>query len=213
MKALRKVAVDDCCNAKEAELSALPQKQKNVLKITLVINLVLFGIEFFYGTIAHSTSLLADSLDMLGDAFVYGISLYAIGRSTKWNASISMAKGVTMTIFGVWVVGQAVYRFISPAMPTAETMGWVAGLALLANLSCAALLLRFRNDDINMRSTWLCSRNDVIANLGVLVAAAFVAVTNSRYPDLIVGVGIAILVLSSAYGVLRESSTTLKAKA
>ncbi len=202
--------MDDCCNAKEDELRALPQKQKDVLKITLVINLVLFVVEFFYGNVAHSTALLADSLDMLGDAFVYGVSIYAIGRSAKWNGTISLIKGLVMATFGLWVIGQAIYRFISPTLPIAETMGWVAGLALLANFACAALLLRFRNDDINMRSTWVCSRNDVIANVGVLIAAALVSVTNSRYPDLIVGILIAGLVLVSAFGVLMDSASSLR---
>ena len=195
--------MDDCCNAKEAELTALPERQKKVLKITLAINLVMFVLEFVYGTLARSTSLLADSLDMLGDALVYGVSLYAIGKSIRWETSVSLLKGVVMALFGFWVVGQAVYRFTTPTLPVAETMGWVGGLALVANVSCAALLLRFRNDDLNMRSTWLCSRNDVIANIGVLIAAALVSTTNSHYPDLIVGIVISGLVLVSAYGVLR----------
>lgn len=202
--------MDDCCNSKEKELSALPRQQKNVLKITLVINLVMFVIEFTFGTLAKSTSLLADSLDMLGDAFVYGMSLYAIGRSLKWNASISLIKGIIMTAFGLWVVFHAIHRFTNPELPIAETMGWVGGLALAANLTCASLLLRFRNDDINMRSTWICSRNDVIANLGVLLAAALVAVTNTRYPDLIVGLCIATLVLHSAYSVLSNAVAALR---
>jgi Co/Zn/Cd efflux system component len=110
-----------------------------------------------------------------------------------------------MTVLGVGVVGQAVYRYLTPGMPIAETMGWVAGLALVANLTCAMLLLRHRNDDLNMRSTWLCSRNDVVSNVGVLVAAWAVAVTQSKAPDLIVGIAIAVLVLRSAFVVLTES--------
>jgi len=204
--------MDDCCNEKESELSALPGKQKRVLWITLFINLALFVIEFVYGNLAHSTSLVADSLDMLGDAFVYGISLYAIGRSLKWSASISLVKGSVMLVFGLWAVGQAIYRFVTPSLPVAETMGWVGGLALIANLTCAALLLRFRNADINMRSTWLCSRNDVIANIGVLIAAGLVALTNSRYPDLVVGITIAGLVLSSSFVVLKDSFTFLDSR-
>ncbi len=197
--------MDDCCNAKIDELSSLPEHQKKVLKIVLAVNLTMFLIEFVYGNIARSTALVADSLDMLGDAFVYAISLYAIGRSIKWNAAISLTKGMVMTAFGLWVIAQAVYRFFEPILPIAETMGWVGGLALLSNLFCAALLLKFRNGDINMRSTWLCSRNDVIANLGVLIAGGLVAITASPYPDLIVGFAIAALVLSSAYQVLKQS--------
>lgn len=202
--------MDDCCNSKQKELTALPENQKIVLKVALFINLAMFVLEFIYGTQAKSTSLLADSLDMLGDSIVYGVSLYAIGKSVRWNGSVSLAKGLVMAAFGFWVIGNAIYRFLHPALPIAETMGWVGTLALIANLICAIMLLRFRNADINMRSTWLCSRNDVIANVGVLIAAELVAVTGSQYPDLFVGGIIASLVLHSAYFVLTEAFAALK---
>lgn len=197
--------MNDCCSTKEAELQALSKRQKYVLKIVLVINFAMFLIEAVYGVLAQSTALLADSLDMLGDALVYAFSLYVIGKSVKWNALVSFMKGIMMTAFAFGVIGQAVYRFIVPTFPTAETMGWVGSLALISNIICAILLLQHRNDDINMRSTWLCSRNDVVANLGVLIAAGAVAMTNSKYPDLLVGMAIAALVLKSAYCVLRDS--------
>lgn len=203
--------MDDCCNAKAHELKALSGRQRKILWIVLVINLAMFFIEGTAGLVARSTALLADSLDMAGDAFVYAISLYAIGRSVRWNASVSLVKGCVMAAFGIGVLVQAILRFQAGAPPVAELMGWAGGLALVANLTCAALLLRHRNDDINMRSTWLCSRNDVIANLGVLVAAALVGYTGALWPDLVVGVGIAALVLRSAASVLRESSGQLKA--
>lgn len=202
--------MDECCNAKAGELSALATSQKKVLIITLVINALMFFLEFTYGSIARSTSLVADSLDMLGDAFVYGISLYAIGRSVKWNSSVSLTKGVVMASFGVWVLIQAFTRFSSVEPPNAATMGVVGALALVANITCAALLLRFRNDDLNMRSTWLCSRNDVISNLAVLAAAGLVSFTRSKYPDLIVGIGISSLILYFSVQVLRESYATLR---
>lgn len=202
--------MDDCCNKKEAELKALPLRQKKVLKIVLAINLSMFFIEGGYGLAARSTALLADSLDMLGDALVYAVSLYVIGRNVRWNASVSFLKGGVMALFGLGVVGQAVYRFIAPGLPNAETMGIIGALALTANISCAVLLLRHRNDDLNMRSTWLCSRNDVICNAGVLLAAAAVSFTQSKYPDLIVGVAIAVLVLKSSYLVLSESISALR---
>ena len=205
--------MDDCCNAKEAELRNLPLRQKKVLKVVLVINLAMFFIEGGYSFFAHSTALFADSLDMLGDAFVYGISLYAIGRSIKWNASISFIKGTIMAAFGIGVFVQAAYRFLSPTIPVAETMGLIAGLAFVANFLCAYLLLRHRNDDINMRSTWLCSRNDVLANIGVMAAALAVWLSKSKYPDLVVGIAIAALVLRSAFHVLNESIRSLRHQA
>ena len=194
-----------CCDSKSSELTELAKKQKRVLWIILIINLVMFFIEGYYGLIAQSVSLLADSLDMLGDAFVYGISLYAIGRSARWNARVSFVKGLIMAAFGTGVVVNAVQRFLSSGLPLAETMGWVGALALAANMTCAGLLLRRRKDNINMRSVWLCSRNDVIANSGVLLAAGLVALTQSKYPDLIVGLIIAAIVLRSAFTVLSES--------
>ncbi len=202
--------MDSCCDDKACELAKIPADQRRVLVVVLVINLVMFGVEGVYGIVARSTSLLADSLDMLGDALVYGFSLYAIGRSPRWNAGVSAMKGGIMSLFGIGVLVQAVYRFGSPGLPVAETMGWVGALALAANLTCAVLLLRHRNDDLNMRSTWLCSRNDVIVNLGVLAAAAAVALTGSKYPDLVVGVLISGLVLRSAAEILLESRAALQ---
>jgi cation diffusion facilitator family transporter len=196
--------MDDCCNDKASELKELSARQGRVLVIVLIINLTMFFIEAAYGWRAQSTSLLADSLDMLGDAFVYAVSIYAIGKNPRWTASISTLKGSVMVLCGVSVVIQAVYRYISPGLPVAETMGIVGGLALAANLICAILLLRHLGDDLNMRSTWLCSRNDVIANIGVLVAAAAVSAYHSKYPDLVVGLGISVLVLRSAVHVLQR---------
>lgn len=210
-KKLYNFPMDNCCGAKANELKNLSVRQGRILWIVLGINLAMFFIEGAFGLMARSTALLADSLDMAGDAFVYGISLYAIGRSVKWNASVSLVKGIVMTIFGVSVLVQAILRYQAGEPPVAELMGWVGALALAANFTCAALLLRHRNDDLNMRSTWLCSRNDVIANLGVIGAAFAVGFSGSLWPDLVVGAAIAALVLRSAVQVLRESVEQLKA--
>ncbi|MGE3680184.1 MAG: cation diffusion facilitator family transporter [Bdellovibrionales bacterium] len=201
---------DSCCDSKTDELKVLAKRQAKILWIVLAINLIMFFLEGFYGVLAGSTSLLADSLDMLGDAFVYGISIYAIGRSIKWGASTSLIKGSIMTLFGLGVIGEAIRRFMIPGLPIASTMGIVGTIAMIANFICAILLLHHRNDDLNMRSTWLCSRNDVIANIGVLLAAGAVSLTQSKYPDLIVGVCIAALVLKSSYHVLKESILALR---
>jgi cation diffusion facilitator family transporter len=202
--------MDKCCNEKSIELRALAVNQKRVLWAVLFINILMFLIEGIYGLNAQSTSLLADSLDMLGDAFVYGVSLFVIGKTPRWNASVSLLKGIVMALFGLGVIAQAIYRFFTPSFPLAEVMGWVGGLALIANFVCAILLLKHRNDDINMRSTWLCSRNDVIVNLGVLAAAGAVALTQSKYPDLLVGVAVSALVLRSAFYILKESLGALR---
>ncbi len=201
--------MDDCCNNKAAELDQ-PGEHRSVLKVVLVINFVMFFVECGYGWLSKSTALMADSLDMLGDAFVYGVSIYAIGKSIRTNAIVSLTKGIVMLAVGIGVLIQAAVRFNSTYLPVAETIGIIGGLALLANLTCASLLLRFRKDNLNMRSVWLCSRNDVIANTGVLIAAAGVALTQSKYPDLVVGVLIATLFLRSSYGVLKESVMALK---
>ena len=201
-----------CCDSKSNELEQVAAKQSRVLWVVLFINLAMFFVEGISGFMSKSLSLMADSLDMLGDAFVYGISLYVIGRSIKWNARVSMIKGLVMATFSVGVLANANQKFLTPGIPIAETMGIVGTLALVANFICAALLLKHRNDDLNMRSTWLCSRNDVIANLGVLGAAGAVALTSSKYPDLIVGIAIAVLVLKSAFHVLKESLRTLNEK-
>ncbi|MBY0472589.1 cation diffusion facilitator family transporter [bacterium] len=185
--------------------SSRASEQSRVLITVLLINLSMFFVEAIYGWIAQSSALLADSLDMLGDAFVYGISLYTIGRSPKWAASVSLFKGGVMALFGVSVIVEAVYRFLSPSFPVAQTVGMVGFLAVIANFISAALLLRHRNDDINMRSTWLCSRNDVLANIGVIISAGLVSLTESKIPDLVVGLAIATLVLKSSLYVIQES--------
>ena len=197
--------MEDCCNNKCEELKNLRQHHRLPLQIVLAINLILFFIEIIAGIQAHSTSLMADSLDMLGDTLVYGVSLYALGRGRKLEAQISFGKGLFMGTFALVVLVQGLYRFFVPAMPIAFTMGMVGILALLGNLACAAILLRYRNEGINMRSTWLCSRNDVISNIAILVAAYLVNVTDSRYPDLIVALFITILVLKSSVSILIEA--------
>lgn len=202
--------MDDCCQNKTSELVALASNQRRVLWTVLLINLGMFFIEGGFSLVARSTSLFADSLDMLGDSFVYGISLFVIGKSTKWNTSVSLLKGIIMTLFGIGVLSQAVYRFLGLSLPDPQIMGGVGLLALTANFICAFLLLKHREDNINMRSTWLCSRNDVIANLSVLGAAAAVSLTQSKLPDLLVGSVIAALVLHSSYTVLRESVAQLR---
>jgi cation diffusion facilitator family transporter len=186
------------------------QSHSRVLWIVLFINALMFFIEGVAGLYANSTSLLADALDMLGDALVYGFSLFVLTRSTRWQAGAALTKGVLMLAFGLGVLVEAGYKVLHPVMPSVEAMGVVGAVALTANLACFTLLYRHRADNLNMSSTWLCSRNDLIANVAVLLAGGASYLLMSRWPDIIVGVAIAALFVSSAFGVLHQSINTLR---
>jgi cation diffusion facilitator family transporter len=194
-----------CCEDKSCEVTALRESHSRVLWIVLAINAAMFMVEGAAGLLAHSTSLLADSLDMLGDALVYAFSLFVLARSVQWQASAALAKGAFMLAFGLAVLAEAAFKVFHPIMPSVETMGIVGAVALAANIVCFSLLYRHRADNLNMSSTWLCSRNDLIANVGVLVAAGAAYLLASRWPDIIVGCIIAGLFLRSAFDVLRDS--------
>lgn len=198
-----------CCEAKSSELEQLREKQGSILKWVLAINFIMFIVEFSFGFVSRSSALMADSLDMFGDAAVYGFSLYALHRGNIWRARAGLSKGFLMALFGLVVLCQSIYRLMIGSIPEAATMGAIGTLALLANLVCLILLYRHRGDDINMRSTWLCSRNDIFANVGVLAASAMVSYSKSGIPDLIVGLAIAILFLKSAYEVITEAKIEL----
>jgi len=202
--------MDSCCETKAEEISGLRGEHRKVLIVVLVINAVLFVVEGAAGLLANSTGLLADSLDMLGDSLVYGFSLYVLWRSAAWKANAALLKGAIMAVFGAGVLLEVVYKTISGIVPVAETMGIIGALVLLGNGFCFLLLFRHRSDDLNMRSTWLCSRNDIIANLSVLIAAIGVKVFNASWPDILVGAAIAALFLRSAFTVLRESLLELR---
>lgn len=194
-----------CCEAKSKELDQLRVKQGTVLKWVLAINAIMFFIEFSTGLLSRSSALMADSLDMFGDAAVYGFSLYALNRGSVWRARAGLSKGIIMALFGLVVLGQTIYRLTTALVPEASAMGLIGSIALAANFACLIMLYQHRSDDINMRSTWLCSRNDIIANCGVLCASVLVAYTNSGIPDLVVGISIATLFLKSAFQVIVEA--------
>jgi len=202
--------MDACCEEKAEEIKTLRGEHRNILIVVLVVNAVLFVVEAAAGLLANSTALLADSLDMLGDSLVYGFSLYVLWRSAQWKATAAALKGAIMATFGVGVLIGAVYKTLTGVLPVAETMGIIGLLVLLGNGLCFLLLFRHRSDDLNMRSTWLCSRNDIIANLAVLVAAMGVKVFDASWPDILVGAVIAALFLRSAFTVLRESFLELR---
>jgi Co/Zn/Cd efflux system component len=198
--------MDNCCNDKACEIDGLRSRQRNVLVTVLVVNTLFFGVESISGLLASSNALVADSLDMLGDALVYGFSLYVVRRDDLWKARSALLKGSIMAVFGVLALAQALYKVLYPQVPSVQVIGVVGILALLANAFCFGLLWRHRADDINMRSVWLCSRNDIVANVSVLVAAIGVAALGTQWPDVIVGVGIAMLFMRSAVTVLRDAA-------
>ena len=202
--------MSDCCSNAGCEIAKLKGRQQSTLIIVLVLNAIMFVVELTAGILSNSTALLADSLDMLGDTLVYAFSLYVITRNDHWKAISALLKGVIMALFGFFVIGEAIYKLIMPVIPQAETIGAIGLLALTVNSICLALLWRHRGEDINMRSVWLCSRNDIIANIAVLLAAVGVWQLNSMWPDIIVGLMIALLFLHSAWHVLKDARQSLK---
>jgi Co/Zn/Cd efflux system component len=201
----------DCCNDKTCEIEALRSRQSSMLTIVLGINTVMFLVELTAGLIASSVSLVADSLDMLGDALVYGFSIYVVARGARMKAKAALLKGGIMATFGLFVLGQVVFKVVFPQVPVFEAIGAIGLLALAANSLCLVLLWRHRADDINMSSVWLCSRNDIIANVSVLFAAIGVWLTHSGWPDILVGLALATLFLRSALFVMRGANMELGA--
>jgi cation diffusion facilitator family transporter len=197
--------VDSCCESKADELAELRASQSRILYIVLAINGLMFFVEFTAGWLAGSTALLGDSLDMFGDASVYALTLFVLDKSRRARAGAALAKGGFMLLFGVVVIADAARKMVLQEVPEADWMGIVGALALLANGICFALLYRHRSDDINMRSTWLCSRNDLFANSSVIIAGGLVALTGTLWPDTVVGLGIAALFLHSAWQVIRDA--------
>jgi Co/Zn/Cd efflux system component len=200
-----------CCPNDDNAIAALRGRQTKALQIVLGINVVMFMVEIVAGLLAGSTALLADSLDMLGDALAYAFSLYVVARNDAWKAGAALVKGGIMGAFGLLVLGYVIFEVLNPEVPRFETIGLVGMLALAANSACLILLWRHRGEDVNMRSVWLCSRNDIIANVSVLLAAIGVWVMNSHWPDVLVGFGIAVLFLRSAAHVVGDASRTFEA--
>lgn len=181
-----------------------------MLWIALSINAVMFVVEAGAGLAAGSVSLQADALDFLGDAANYGLSLSVLSLGLVWRARAALVKGVTMGLFGIWVIGAAVANVLGDAVPHAPTMGVVGFLALVANVGVAMLLYRYREGDANMRSVWLCTRNDAIGNAAVMVAALGVFGTGTLWPDIAVAAVMASLALSASVLTIRSALGELK---
>ena len=186
---------------------------RRILWVALAVNAAMFLIEVGAGLASGSMSLLADSLDFFGDAANYGISLWVLGLALTVRARASMFKAWSMAIFGVWVVGSTVWHAVFGGVPDAAAMGMVGSLALLANVAVAVLLYRYRAGDSNMRSVWLCTRNDAIGNLAVLIAAVGVFGTGTAWPDLAIAAVMGALALTSAWQVMRQARAELAQEA
>ncbi|MCM2310554.1 MAG: cation transporter [Steroidobacteraceae bacterium] len=202
-----------CDAAAEQLTAAADHEQRLVLQIVLAINIALFLGEFGAGWWAGSAALQGDSLDSLGDAGVYALSLYVVGRSLRLRAKAAVVKGVIQGLFGLAVMIEVIRRAMMGGVPAAPVMAVAASIAFVANLACFVLLARFRDRDINLRSVWLCSRNDLINNLGVIVAAGLVAWLGQGWPDLLVGALVAALFLHTSFDVLRTALRQVRAPA
>lgn len=175
-----------CAVPQDTGTGYIDPQWRRVLWFALFANAAMFGVEIVAGVTADSRALQADALDFFGDAANYAISLFVAGMALRWRARAALLKGATMLAFGLWVIGYAIYGFIVGSDPEPQTMGMIGTLALIVNIVVALMLLRFRGGDANMRSAWICSRNDAIGNIAVLAAALGVLGTGSAIPDLMV---------------------------
>ncbi len=211
---LKKSTMSNACCSHGCTAPAVAQspRYRRVLWAALFINAAMFGIELAGGVRAGSVSLLADAVDFFGDAANYGISLLVLGMALRWRARAALFKGLTMGAFGLFVLGRALWSASVGGLPEPMTMGAIGALALLANVSVAAMLYAWREGDANMRSVWLCSRNDAIGNVAVMAAALGVFGTGSAWPDLVVAAVMGTLALSAAWTVTRQARGELRLK-
>lgn len=193
-----------CCGH-DAKFEGVSDDYKRRLWIVIAINAAMFAVEMTAGQLARSQALQADALDFLGDALTYGISLAVIGASIRVRTNAALAKALSLLLMGLWVLGSTIYRVIYVGVPEAEIMGMIGLLALIANLASVMLLIRYKDGDANVRSVWLCSRNDAIGNVAVMIAALGVWGTATGWPDLIVAGIMASLFLSSATQIFRQA--------
>ncbi len=206
MLSLKGFYMSDCCEFDSKEINLAEKKElKQIFIVVLVINFVMFVAEFIGGIVASSNALLGDSLDMLGDASVYGISLFVINRPTNIRAKASLIKGFIMLFLGLFVIYESILKIITPTVPHAETITLLGVTALVANLVSFILLIKRRKEDINVRSAWICSRNDVTANAAVIGAGLLVSYFNSAWPDILVGLGISFIIIQSSIQVIIEA--------
>lgn len=201
--------MSDCCE-KDDVLAELREKQSSTLKIVLAINVAMFLTGVGAGIYATSSSLLSDSLDNLGDAMTYGLSLYVVYKSSRAKAQVAFFKGALILIAALVVLGQVIYKLFVPVVPIFEIMGVVSLFALVGNSICLLLLTRHKTDDVNMSSVWECSRNDIASNISVFLAAGVVWFTQSSWPDIIIALALVGLFLRSALRVFSSATRELR---
>ena len=197
-----------CCG--NVNFEGVSPDYKRRLWLVIFINAAMFAVETTAGHLAASQALQADALDFLGDAVTYGISLAVIGASLQVRSTAALAKGISLAAMGLWVFGATFYRVFVEGIPDAGIMGWIGFLALAANVASVMVLARYRDGDANVRSVWLCSRNDAIGNVAVMVAAGAVWATQTPWPDLAVAAFMAVLFLNSARQIIQQALRELR---
>lgn len=199
-----------CCGNNDFDGTTRGYRQ--ALVVVIVINAAMFVVEILGGALAGSQALKADALDFLGDALTYGLSLWVIGRSLRTRASAALLKGISLAMMGIWVLGSTIWQVWVLGVPSAGIMGAIGVMALAANLASVLILLRYRDGDANVRSVWLCSRNDAIGNVAVIGAAVLVGITASPWPDLVVAALMAGLFLKSSVSIIRQAMGELRSE-
>src|SRR3981081_4346283 len=205
--------MDECCAPPPLNLGGLKKQDdayRRVLWAVLAINAAMFAVEVIAGLAAGSAALQADALDFLGDAANYAISLFVVGLALRYRAMAALVKGATMGVFGLWVIGTVVWHSVHGTLPSALPMGTHGLAAVVANAASFGLLWAYRTGDANMRSAWICTRNDVLGNVAVLLAAVGVLGTESGWPDVIVAAIMATLALQGAATVIRQALSELR---
>lgn len=198
-----------CCD-NHCALERMRERQRGTLQIVLAINALMFFVIAGAAMYGESTSLLADSLDNLGDALTYGLSLYAVSKDSTVKAKVALFKGLLIGLASTTVIAQIIYRLYVPSLPIFEVMGVFSLLGLTANGLCLFLLWRHRHEDVNMSSVWECSRNDIAANVSVFIAAGAVWLTGSGWPDTVVAIGLVLLLIHSSVRVISAASKELR---
>ncbi len=202
-----------CGHQHPAAFAGMDPGYRRALWLVIALNATLFVVEMAAGALAGSRALQADALDFLADSLTYGLSLWVIGKPAAWRARTALLKGVSLLLLALWVLGSTIWSAFHLGVPQAGVMGGVAFLALGANLASVLLLVRWQEGDANVRSAWLCSRNDAIGNVAVILAAAGVWGSATGWPDVAVAGGMALLFLSSAWQIIRRALGELRAAA
>lgn len=194
----------NCCG-NDVKFDGASKEYKRRLWIIIFLNALMFVVETSGGFFSKSQALKADALDFLGDTLTYGLSLFAIDSSKNIKIGVSALKGLSLMAMGFWVAISTGLEFLSPVTPKTEIMGLIGFLALCANIASVILLMKYKDGDANVRSVWLCSRNDAIGNIGVMVAAIVSAIFNSGIPDLLIASGMSLLFIHSSFQILIQS--------